>query len=65
MGAAASATSLPERIHEKYGRECQIGKGAFSDVFLAIDRTNQSKVAMKRVNILSTLSSSRDGSSIK
>jgi serine/threonine protein kinase len=59
MGAGISATALAARIHEKYSLEYQIGTGAFSDVYLSIDKTDQSKVAIKRVNILSALSLTR------
>jgi serine/threonine protein kinase len=44
-----------EKIHGNYSIEYQIGKGGFSEVFLAINKSNQSKVAIKRINILSAL----------
>ena len=62
MGAAVVAARRSvdhfweKSLHENYSIEYQIGKGGFSDVFLAIDKSKKMKVAMKRISISSALS---------
>jgi serine/threonine protein kinase len=65
MGAAAGAArsfldhSSEKYLHDSYSIEYQIGKGGFSDVFLATDKSKKIKVAMKRISLSSALSSTR------
>jgi serine/threonine protein kinase len=45
----------PKSIHNNYSVIYQIGQGGFSDVFLATDKRNNVKVAMKRISMASVL----------
>jgi serine/threonine protein kinase len=57
MGAAATSGSslTKDNIHETYPLAYQIGSGAFSDVFLSTTKTNQTKVAVKRIHLARAL----------
>jgi serine/threonine protein kinase len=58
-GKGSSFHISEEKIHENYSMEYQIGKGGFSDVFLATDKFHKKKVAMKRISLSSALSQTR------
>jgi serine/threonine protein kinase len=65
MGAAAttalsqSSSSTSEKMHKNFTMQYQIGQGGFSEVFLSIGKSDNSKVAVKRINIISALSHTR------
>jgi serine/threonine protein kinase len=68
MGAAALISSRssfpafpssPEKIHKNLSMEYQIGEGGFSQVFLSTNKSDNTKVAVKQINILSALSHTR------
>jgi hypothetical protein len=68
MGAAALISSRssfpafpssPEKIHKNLSMEYQIGEGGFSQVFLSTNKSDNAKVAVKQINILSALSHTR------